>query len=236
MIIYPAIDLLNRKCVRLRKGSYEDVTVYSDYPVTFAEKWKEQGAKYLHLVDLNGARNGDAINLDLIKEITSQVKIPVQTGGGVRTIERINELLNAGVTRVIIGTKAVNDRAFIKKAVEKYGERIVIGIDAKDGFVAIDGWEKKSQYEAVEFALMMQKIGVKTIIYTDISRDGMMTGPNVEAMSEMVRSTTMNVIASGGISMKEDLDRLALTGVEGVIIGKALYENAINLQEVAGAY
>lgn len=236
MMIYPAIDLLDRKCVRLKRGSYDEVTVYSDDPAGFADKWKEQGAKYLHLVDLNGARNGDAVNLEIIKKIASTVKMPIQTGGGIRTMKRVEELLEAGVTRVIIGTKAVVDREFVKLAVNEFKERIVIGIDAKDGFVAIDGWEKKSRFKSVEFAKAMEELGVRTVIYTDIARDGMMAGPNLPAMKEMVNNTAMNVIASGGVSKKEDLDLLALTGVEGVIIGKALYENAISLKEVANAY
>ena len=236
MIIYPAIDLLDKKCVRLRKGKYQDVTVYSNNPMEFAYKWEQEGAKYLHLVDLNGARNGDAINLDIIKNIVKSVDIPIQTGGGIRTLEKIDELLNIGVTRVIIGTKAVKDKQFIKKAVKLYKDRIVVGIDAKDGYVAIDGWENKSNYEAIEFALIMQSIGIETIIYTDISRDGMMQGPNLKAMKQMVESTKMNIIASGGVSKLKDLDKLVQINVQGVIVGKALYEKAISLKEISNAY
>jgi len=236
MIIYPAIDLLNKKCVRLTKGNYDNVTVYSDNPIEFAYKWVKQGAKYLHLVDLNGARNADAINIDIIKEIAKNIDIPIQTGGGIRTLKKIDELLNIGVSRVIIGTKAVKDKSFIKNAINIYKEKIVIGIDAKDGYVAIDGWENKSKYEAIEFALLMEQLGAKTIIYTDISRDGMMQGPNIKAMKKMVDSTNIDIIASGGVSKKEDLDKLVPINVEGVIVGKALYEKAIILSEVSNAY
>jgi len=236
MNIYPAIDLLNRECVRLKKGKYEDVTIYSNDPVSFAYKWKSQGAKYLHIVDLNGARNGDASNLDIIKKIATNVKLPIQTGGGIRTLQRIEELLNVGVTRVIIGTKAVSDVEFVKKAIELYKEAIVIGVDAKDGYVAIDGWEVKSKFKAIEFAIKMQDIGAKTIVYTDIAKDGMMQGPNIKATKEMVEKTNMDIIASGGISGRNDLDLLKEINVEGVIIGKALYEKAINLKEISNAY
>ncbi|MCK5812224.1 MAG: 1-(5-phosphoribosyl)-5-[(5-phosphoribosylamino)methylideneamino]imidazole-4-carboxamide isomerase [Clostridiales bacterium] len=236
MIIYPAIDLLNKQCVRLTKGKYDLVTVYSNDPMSFALKWKQTGAKYLHIVDLDGARNGNAINLPIIKKIAKKVNIPIQTGGGIRTLQRIEELLNCGVTRVIIGTKAVKDQAFVKKAISLYGEKIAIGIDAKDGYVAIDGWENTSDFEAVTFAKMMENLGVKTIIYTDISRDGMMQGPNVEAMKHMVDSTNLRIIASGGVSKRSDLDELLTTNVNGVIIGKALYEKTIKLDEVSNAY
>lgn len=236
MVIYPAIDLLNKKCVRLKKGNYDLVTIYSDDPMSFAREWKMGGAQYLHIVDLDGARNGNAINLPIIKQIASEVNIPIQTGGGIRTLKRIEELLKCGVTRVIIGTKAVKDQTFVKQAISLYGDKIVIGIDAKDGYVAIDGWKVTSDYKAIEFAKMMEDIGVKTIIYTDIARDGMMLGPNVKAMKEMVESTNMKIIASGGVSKKSDLDELVHTNVQGVIIGKALYEKTIKLNEVSNAY
>ncbi len=236
MVIYPAIDLLNKQCVRLTKGDYEKVTIYSNNPMSFALKWKQLGAKYLHIVDLDGARNGDAINLPIIKKIVSEVNIPIQTGGGIRTLKRIDELLNCGVKRVIIGTKAVNDQAFVKEAISLYGDKIAIGIDAKNGYVAIDGWKVTSNFEAVTFAKMMEDIGVKTIIYTDISRDGMMQGPNIEAMKHMVDSTNLQIIASGGVSKRSDLDELVTTNVNGVIIGKALYEKTIKLEEVSNAY
>ncbi len=236
MIIYPAIDLLNKKCVRLTKGNYDLVTVYSDNPMSFAREWDKAGAQYLHIVDLDGARDGNAINLPIIKQIVSEVNIPIQTGGGIRSLKRIKELLNCGVSRVIIGTKAVKDQTFVKQAIALYGEKIVIGIDAKDGYVAIDGWKVTSNFKAIEFAKMMEEIGVKTIIYTDIARDGMMLGPNIKAMKEMVDSTNMKIIASGGVSKRSDLDELVPTNVQGVIIGKALYEKTIKLNEVSNAY
>lgn len=229
MKIYPAIDIKDGKCVRLLRGSFDDVTVYGDNPAEMARKWESLGGEYIHVVDLDGALKGHGVNAEAIKEICKAVNVPVQTGGGIRSISDIEAKLECGISRVIIGTKAVSDAEFVKEAVKKYGDKIVIGIDAKDGMVAIEGWEKTSEYQAVEFAKKMEEIGVKTIIYTDIATDGTLMGPNVDAMREMVNNTNMDIIASGGIGNIEHIKALIPTGVEGVITGRALYTGNINL-------
>ncbi len=235
MKIYPAIDIKDGKCVRLLRGSFEDVTVYGDNPAEMAKKWEALGGEYIHVVDLDGALKGHGVNAEAIKEICKAVNVPVQTGGGIRTMADIEAKLQCGISRIIIGTKAVSDAEFVKKAVEKYGDKIVIGIDAKDGKVAIEGWEKTSEFDAVDFAKKMEEIGVKTIIYTDIATDGTLMGPNVSAMAEMVENTNMDIIASGGIGSIEHIKSLAPTGVEGVITGRALYTGNISLPEAVEA-
>lgn len=229
MKIYPAIDIKDGKCVRLLRGSFDDVTVYGDNPAEMARKWESLGGEYIHVVDLDGALKGHGVNAESIKKICKAVNVPVQTGGGIRSISDIEAKLECGISRVIIGTKAVSDADFVKDAVKRYGDKIVIGIDAKDGMVAIEGWEKTSEYRAVEFAKKMEGIGVKTIIYTDIATDGTLMGPNVDAMREMVNNTNMDIIASGGIGNIEHIKALIPTGVEGVITGRALYTGNINL-------
>lgn len=231
MRIYPAIDIKDGQCVRLFKGQFSDVTVYGNSPAEMAKKWEAQGGEYIHVVDLDGALKGHGVNADKIKEICNSVNVPVQTGGGIRTMEDISAKLAAGVDRVIIGTKAVSDSEFVKRAVDKYGEKIVIGIDAKDSMVAIEGWERTSEFTAVEFAKKMVSIGVKTIVYTDIAKDGTLAGPNVSAMAEMVRAVNADIIASGGIGSLEHIKSLVPTGVEGVIVGKALYTEKVSLFE-----
>ncbi len=235
MRIYPAIDIKDGQCVRLFKGQFTDVTVYGDSPAEMAKKWEAQGGEYIHVVDLDGALKGHGVNADKIREICNSVNVPVQTGGGIRTMEDISAKLAAGVDRVIIGTKAVSDREFVKRAVDKYGEKIVIGIDAKDGMVAIEGWEKTSEFTAVEFAETMVSIGVKTIVYTDIATDGTLAGPNVSAMADMVGAVNADIIASGGIGSLEHIKSLVPTGVEGVIVGKALYTEKVSLPEAVKA-
>ncbi|MFO7636283.1 MAG: 1-(5-phosphoribosyl)-5-[(5-phosphoribosylamino)methylideneamino]imidazole-4-carboxamide isomerase [Clostridia bacterium] len=235
MMIYPSIDILEHKCVRLEKGRYDRVTVYPKSPLEYAAEWESLGARYIHVVDLDGARTGSPSNAGMIGRIAAAAGIPVQAGGGIRSMEAADRLFESGVQRIILGTSAVKNPDFLGKALEKYGDRIVIGIDAKDGFVAVDGWENKSTYEAVPFARMMQKLGIRTVVYTDVSRDGMLTGPNLEAMKLMAVSVTMDVIASGGVGKKDDVDALRGTGVSGVIIGKALYEGKINLKEIINA-
>lgn len=232
MRIYPAIDIKDGKCVRLFKGRFDEVTVYGDDPSDMAKRWASLGAEFIHVVDLDGALKGCGVNADAIKKICASVNVPVQTGGGIRTMEDIEYKLSCGVNRVIIGTKAVTDEEFVKRAVDKYGERIVIGIDAKDSHVAIEGWEKVSGFTAVEFAKKMESIGVGTIVYTDIATDGTLAGPNVAAMAEMAQSVGMDVIASGGVGSAEHIRSLESTGVEGVIVGKALYTGAVALKEV----
>lgn len=232
MQLYPAIDIRNGQCVRLRQGQFHNQEVYSSSPVKVAKQRETQGASFIHLVDLDGALHGHGVNEEVIRDIASAVSVPVQVGGGIRTIKDIENKLNLGVNRVIIGTKAVENPAFIKEAISNFGaERIVIGIDAKNGMVAIEGWEKVSNYNAITLALNMKELGVKTIVYTDISKDGMLQGPNVECTKEMVDMTGLDIIASGGVSSLKDLELVNQVGVHGAIIGKALYENRINLEE-----
>ncbi len=237
MILYPAIDIRNGQCVRLRQGQFHDAEVYSHSPVKIAKLWEAQGASHIHIVDLDGALAGRSMNEDVIRDIVSSVGIPVQTGGGIRTIKDIETKLSLGVSRVIIGTKAVENPQFVKEAIACFGpDRIVVGIDAKQGMVAIQGWEKVSNYKAVSLALEMKEYGVKTIVYTDITRDGMLQGPNIEHTKEIVRITGLSVIASGGVASMKDLESVYQIPVAGVIIGKALYENRIDLCEAIAKF
>lgn len=231
MRIYPAIDIKDGKCVRLFKGRFDDMTIYGDDPAAMAKKWESLGGEYIHVVDLDGALKGHGVNAEVIKKICQSVNVPVQTGGGIRTMEDIEYKLSCGIERVIIGTKAVTDAEFVKRAVDKYKEKIVIGIDAKDSMVAIEGWEQVSDFTAVDFAKKMENIGVQTIVYTDIATDGTLAGPNVSAMSEMAKAVKINIIASGGIGSNEHISSLIPTGVEGVIVGKALYTDKVDLSK-----
>ncbi len=231
MRIYPAIDIKDGNCVRLLQGRFSDLTVYGDNPTEMAKKWESLGGEYIHVVDLDGALKGQGINAKVIKSICKHVNVPVQTGGGIRTMEDIENKLACGISRVIIGTKAVRDADFVKRAVDKYGDKIVIGIDAKNSMVAIEGWEEVSEFKAVDFAKKMENIGVKTIIYTDIATDGTLQGPNLDAMAEMAKETNLDVIASGGVGSLEHIKTLVPTGVEGVIVGRALYTGNVDLAE-----
>lgn len=235
MRIYPAIDIKDGKCVRLYKGRFDDVTVYGNSPADMAKKWERLGGEYIHVVDLDGALKGHGVNADKIREICESVSVPVQTGGGIRTTEDIETKLACGISRVIIGTKAVSDSEFVKRAADKYGDKIVIGIDAKDGMVAVEGWEKTSDFTAVEFAKKMVALGIKTIVYTDIATDGTLSGPNVAAMHEMAAAVNADIIASGGVGSLDDILLLKDTGVEGVIVGKALYTGRVDLAEAVKA-
>ncbi len=232
MKLFPAIDIKNGQCVRLKQGRFEDVLVYSDIPLNIAKQWEAKGASFIHIVDLDGALVGHSVNDEVIKNIVSEVKIPIQVGGGIRSIKDIENKLSLGVNRVIIGTKAVKDPAFIKEAISLFGaDKIVIGIDAKDGMVAIEGWEKISTYQAVALAMEMKSYGVKTIVYTDISKDGMLLGPNISHTKELAQTTGLDIIASGGVSCMKDLEMLREINVYGAIMGKALYENRIELSK-----
>ena len=236
MRIYPAIDIKNGKCVRLRQGNFNDMTVYNDNPVEVAKDWIKNGASYIHLVDLDGAREGSGVNSDIIKEIANLSDVPVQTGGGIRTIEDIENKLALGVRRVILGTVAVKNPEIVKEAVEKFGDAIAVGIDAKNGMVAVSGWEEVSEVSAVDLCVKMRDYGVKTIIYTDISKDGMMSGPNIEATKEIVDATGIDIIASGGVSGMNDLENVDKINAHGAIIGKALYTGTINLKEAVDRF
>ena len=232
MRLYPAIDIKNGQCVRLRQGQFHDVEVYSHVPSQMAKEWERLGASYIHLVDLDGALAGHGVNDEVIKEIVNTVNVPIQVGGGIRSIQDVEHKLNLGVTRVIIGTKAVENPQFIREVIATFGsDKIVIGIDAKNGMVAIEGWEKISNYNAVSLALKMKEMGVQNIVYTDIAKDGMLQGPNVEHTKEMVEVTGLNIIASGGVSSMKDLEALSMIKVSGAIIGKALYEKRIQLDQ-----
>jgi len=231
MIIYPAIDVKDGRCVRLVQGKFSDVTVYSDNPVEMALKWERLGAEYLHVIDLDGARTGEPCNIAVISEMAVNLGIPVQIGGGIRSIEMIEIILCKGIQRVILGTSAVKDPELVKRALKTFENNVIIGIDAKDGMVAIEGWAKTSEFTAVGFAKKMEDLGAKTIIYTDISRDGMLSGPNLKAMEEMAKAVNIEVIASGGVSKLEDIKNLKEIGVQGVIVGKALYTGDVDLKQ-----
>lgn len=232
MRLYPAIDIKNGKCVRLLQGQFDKETVYSDSPIEVAKKWKEAGASFIHVVDLDGALDGIWTNKKTIASIVQDVNIPVQTGGGIRKLEDIEERLNVGLNRVIIGTLAIKKPELVKQAVKKFGsDKIVVGIDAKDGMVAVHGWEEVSEVSALDLCLQMKEYGVNTIVYTDISKDGMMSGPNIEQTKELVEKTGMDIIASGGVSNIDDLKNIRSINAEGAIIGKALYTEAIDLVE-----
>ena len=232
MKLYPAIDMKDGKCVRLKQGEFKDITVYCDEPWKVAKYFEENGASFIHLVDLDGALKGHSVNEESIKRIVSEVNIPCELGGGIRTARDIERVLSYGINRVIIGTKAVSSPEFVREAVEKFGsEKIVIGVDAKDGFVAVEGWEQLSDKTALSMCLTMKELGVRHIVYTDISKDGMLSGPNVAMTKKLTDETGLDIIASGGVSGAEDLRSLAAAGIKGAIIGKAIYENRINIQD-----
>lgn len=234
MIIFPAIDIRDGKCVRLFKGDFNQETVFSDKPEEMAEKWQAEGAEFLHLVDLDGALAGKSQNLATVKKIIAAVNIPVELGGGIRTMENIDKVLALGVKRVILGSVAVKNPDLVKEACAKYGERIVVGIDAKDGIVAVDGWGVSGNVDVITLAKEMAKAGVKTIIYTDISRDGTLAGVNVEATAKLARESGINVVASGGVKSTADIKALLpyeKDGIEGVIVGKSIYMKTLDLAE-----
>lgn len=237
MQLYPAIDMKNGQCVRLRQGAFKDITIYSDAPEKVAAHWQEKGASFLHLVDLDGALAGYSVNEEVIRRIADTVSIPIEIGGGIRSKEAVERMLDLGVRRVIIGTKASEHPEFLRDMVRTFGEEaIVAGVDAKDGMVAVEGWEKVSSLTASDLCLTMKEYGVRHIVYTDISRDGMLSGPNVEATRKLTEETGLDIIASGGVSCMEDLKCLHEAGIRGAIIGKALYENRIDLAEAVRLY
>lgn len=232
MRIIPAIDLKDGKCVRLRQGKFDEVTVYYDRPEEAALRWQNEGAAVLHVVDLDGAKEGRISNLTSIKKIREVFTGTIEVGGGIRKIEDIELLLSTGIDRVILGTVAVENPDFVKDVCKRFPGRIIAGIDAKDGLVAVKGWVELTEIKATELALRMQDYGVWGIIYTDISRDGMLTGPNIEATKALVEAVKIPVIASGGVSSIDDIKRLAeIPNLWGVITGKAIYSGAINLKE-----
>ncbi len=228
MIIFPAIDIRAGRCVRLYQGKYHKETVYSNDPVSIAKRWRKEGAKYLHIVDLDGALKGELVNKNLIEMIVEAVDIPIQVGGGIRTLERAREILNLGVERIIVGTSAIKERGFTKELIENFGEKVVVSIDSRDGYACIDGWTNNSDIKSIEFAKELEKIGVKTIVYTDISKDGTMVGPNLYELENLKKNLSIDIIASGGIGRKEDIEDLKRINLYGAIVGKALYEGKIS--------
>lgn len=232
MIIFPAIDIRNEKCVRLTQGDYSKMTIYGADPVEVAIKWQSKGAEYLHIVDLDGAKDGKRVNGAIIGKIAKNAEIPIQVGGGIRDTKAVEELLGIGVSRVIIGTGAIKDLKWLSELVRIYGEKICVSIDAKNGFVATDGWEQISEISAVEFAENLENIGVRTIVYTDIQKDGMLKGPNFKMYEELMGKVNLDIIASGGITTIGDIETLKRMGIYGAIIGKALYDEKIKLEEV----
>lgn len=234
MIVIPAVDIKGGNCVRLLQGRAEDETIYSDDPVAMAKKWQSQGAERLHVVDLDGAFSGEMKNMPVILEIARKLDIPVEVGGGIRDFGAIQELIDGGIFRVILGTAAINDREFLHAVLERWFEHITVGIDSRDGLVAVKGWQEVTRSDACTLAVEMADMGVTEIIVTDIKTDGMLTGPNTGLMSDIAGRVDISVIASGGISCIEDvvkLKELNLDNLNGIIVGKALYSNSIDLGE-----
>ena len=231
MKIFPAIDLFDNKAVRLFKGDYAQMTLYNENPVAVAKDFQNQGAKQIHVVDLAGAKLGQPIHAEMIKSIVKATGLFVEVGGGIRSMASVDAYISAGASRIILGTAAVTDETFVKQAVEKYGDKIAVGADIADGKVAIKGWIEKSQYGVEEFLEKMQNIGVKTVICTDVSKDGAMKGANHDLYKALQDKFDMQIIASGGVSSIDDVQKLAKIGVYGAIIGKAYYIGAISLQE-----
>lgn len=231
MNIYPAIDIRGGKCVRLIQGDMDKVTVYDEVPARAAVKWQEMGATCLHVVDLDGAVNGRLCNTKTVEEIVKNINIPVQLGGGIRDMDTIEALLDIGVQRVILGTAALKSPDLVRRAVKKYPYNIVIGIDARDGYVAVEGWQETSSVKALNLAKRMESLGIKMVVFTDIWRDGMLQGPNYSGIAEIIENTSLEVIASGGISRMEHLVKLKKIGAYGAIVGRALYTGDISLGE-----
>lgn len=234
MLLYPAIDMLDGKAVRLRQGKREDVTIYGD-PVELARQWRSQGGQWLHLVDLTAAFEGKTAHLSLIRDVVAAFDGPVELGGGLRTMEDIDLRMEAGVSRVILGTAAAENPELVAEACRHYPGRIAAGIDAKNGVVTTRGWVASAGVTATELALRMRDLGVTTVIYTDVSRDGMMQGPNVSATKALVEATGLDVIGSGGVSSIDDLRAFRQAGCAGAILGKAMYEGAFTLPEALAA-
>ena len=231
MILFPAIDLYERKAVRLYKGNYQNMTVYSENPIEVARDFEAAGATHIHMVDLEGAKSGETPNLSIVEQVARETSLFVEIGGGIRTMETVERYLAAGVSRVILGTAAVNDEAFLTAAVNTYGDKIAVGADVKDGYIAIKGWLETSAVTLEAFLEKMQAIGIKNVICTDISRDGAMRGTNLALYRELSRKYSLDITASGGVSSLEDVRQLRQMDLYGAIIGKAYYTGAIDLKE-----
>ena len=235
MYIFPAIDLYDGKAVRLYKGDYAQMTVYSENPIEIARDFEAAGAKFIHMVDLEGARDGSTPNLSIVADVAQNTSLFVEIGGGIRDMETVEKYLSAGVSRVILGTAAVNNEAFLREAVARHGAKIAVGADVKDGYIAIKGWLEQSAYTLEAFMEKMQALGVRTVICTDISKDGAMKGTNRELYRDLSRKFSMDIVASGGVSDMEDIRALTAMNLHGAIIGKAYYTGAINLAEAISA-
>lgn len=231
MFIFPAIDLYKASAVRLYKGDYDNMTVYSENPLEIAKDFEAQGAKFLHMVDLEGAKSGETPNIETVEKIIKNTNLFTELGGGIRSMETIDKYISIGVDRVILGTAAVENEDFVKRATEKYGDKIAVGVDVRDGFVAIKGWTEVSEFTCFDFCEKMQALGVKTLICTDISKDGAMQGTNLELYGELSKRFDIQIIASGGVSSIDDVKRLAAMKLYGAIVGKAYYTKAISLKE-----
>ena len=235
MLIFPAIDLYEKKAVRLFKGDYNQMTVYSENPIEIALDFEAKGCRYIHMVDLEGAKDGTTPNIDIVRQVANETNLFVEIGGGIRDMATVEKYLSAGVGRVILGTAAVTDSEFLKEAVSKYGDKIAVGADVKDGYIAIKGWLEKSEITLEDFLSDMQNIGVKYIICTDISKDGAMRGTNLELYRQLSQKYSMNITASGGVSTLDDVKKLREMNIYGAIIGKAYYIGAINLKDALEA-
>jgi len=234
MIIFPAIDILDGNCVRLIQWDYNQERIYGDSPVDMAKKWESFGAEFIHIVDLNGAKSGESVNKEAIRAIANTVSIPVQVGGGIRSLEVIKGYIDSGVSRVIIGTAAITDKEFLQAAVDSYGDKIAVSVDARNGYVATDGWTDTSDVKAIDLVKELEALGVKTIVYTDIAKDGMLQGPNFEEQALIHEATSMDVIASGGVTTADDVNKLANLELYGAIIGKALYDGKLDFRDLVG--
>lgn len=231
MILFPAIDLKDQKCVRLLQGQFDQMTVYSDTPLDVALNFEKLGATYLHIVDLDGAGDYERSNESVIKSIAESLNIPIQVGGGIRSLEKVDRLLSYGVARVIIGTIAIEDIELLQHMVLKYPDQIIVSIDAKNGWIATRGWKTVTQVDALQFCQGLKVLGINTIVYTDIAKDGMLQGPNYQDYERLSEQTNLNIIASGGISCIDDLLKLQKQNLYGAITGKALYENKFDLKD-----
>jgi|SRR5690625_569232 len=231
MIVIPAIDLLNGQCVRLYQGDFNQTEQVADDPFKQLDRFIEDGAEIIHIVDLDGAREQTKRQYELIKDLCERSTVPIQVGGGIRSLETVEQLIEAGATRLVLGTAAIEDLDFLKQAVEKYPEAIVVGIDAKNGKVATHGWETVSAIDYLKFAKKMESLGVQTIVFTDISKDGTMSGPNLAQLTAINEAVTCKIVASGGISQYDDLLAVAEIGIQEAIVGKAIYQNKISLRK-----
>ena len=231
MIIFPAIDLKDNQLVRLSQGDFSNQKVYASNPLEVALKFEKLGASFLHVIDLNGAQDGNLVNLKTIQAFKKTLQIPFQVGGGIRSIEAARSVLDAGASRIILGTIAIENKALLKELIQTYGNKIVISIDARKRKVAINGWTKDTEVDVIDLCQELEFLGIETIVYTDIEKDGMLKGPNLEDYQLLVKSTKMKIIASGGITTYEDLKKLNEIGLYGAIVGKAIYENKLDLKE-----